>query len=74
MIMHVTTRIYEYFFNSATVSTICPGSSDPFYIVSYYMKLVTTSWTYGTVCTRKRLIRIVHEHLPLLIPPCPFYV
>ena len=29
--------------------TICPGSSDPFYIVSYYIKWVTTSWTHGIV-------------------------
>ena len=28
-------------------NTICPGSSDPFYIVTYYMKLVTTSWTHS---------------------------
>ena len=27
--------------------TVCPGSSDPFYIVTYYMKSVTTSWTYN---------------------------
>ena len=27
--------------------TICPRSSDPFYIVAYYIKWVTTSWTYG---------------------------
>ena len=27
--------------------TVCPISSDPFYIVSYYMKWVTTSWTYS---------------------------
>ena len=26
---------------------MCPGSSYPFYIVSYYIKWVTTSWTYG---------------------------
>ena len=26
--------------------TVCPGSSDPFYIASYYIKWVTTSWTY----------------------------
>ena len=25
---------------------VCPGSSDPFYIVSYYNGRVTTSWTY----------------------------
>ena len=28
--------------------TVCPGSSDPFYIVTYYMKWVTTSWTFST--------------------------
>ena len=27
--------------------TVCPGSSDSFYIVTYYMKWVTTSWTDG---------------------------
>ena len=27
--------------------TACPRSSDPFYIVTYYIKLVTTPWTYS---------------------------
>ena len=27
--------------------TICPVSSDPFYIVTYYIKWVTTSWIHG---------------------------
>ena len=26
--------------------TVCPRNSDPFHIVSYYIKWVTTSWTY----------------------------
>ena len=26
---------------------MCPGSSEPFHIVTYYMKWVTTSWTYS---------------------------
>ena len=25
---------------------MCPRSSDPFYLVTYYIKWVTTSWTY----------------------------
>ena len=29
--------------------TIYPRSNDPFYIVTYYMKWVTTSWTDGTI-------------------------
>ena len=27
--------------------TVCPGSSDPFYIVTYYIKVVTTSCAYS---------------------------
>ena len=27
--------------------TVCPRSSDPFYIKSYNIKRVTTSWTYS---------------------------
>ena len=29
-----------------TLTTVCPRSNDPFYIVTYYIKWVTTSWTY----------------------------
>ena len=29
--------------------TICPESSDPFCIVSYYIKGVTTSWTHSRI-------------------------
>ena len=36
------------------------GSSDPFYIVSYYIKWVTTSWTHSTYwqCGTQRQIRL----------------
>ena len=34
------------FFN--TIYTVCPRSSDPFYIVRYYILWVTTSWTCST--------------------------
>ena len=30
------------------LSTVCPRSSDPFYIVGYYTKWVTTSWTHSS--------------------------
>ena len=29
--------------------TMCPRRSDPFYIVSYYIKWVTTSWTHSNL-------------------------
>ena len=29
--------------------TVCPRSSDPFYIVTYYIKWVTTSWTQSKI-------------------------
>ena len=28
--------------------TVCPRSCDPFYIITYYIKWVTTSWTHST--------------------------
>ena len=28
-------------------TTVCPISSDPFYVLTYYIKRVTTSWTYS---------------------------
>ena len=34
-------------------NTVCPRSSDPLYIVSYYTKRVTASWTYSTVIDRR---------------------
>ena len=35
---------------SNTEHTVSPGSSDPFYILTSYIKWVTTSWTY-CICT-----------------------
>ena len=35
--------------NFLKMCTICPGSSDPFYIVSYCIKFVTTSWTQSNI-------------------------
>ena len=31
------------------VCTLCPRSSDPFHIVTYYVKWVTISWTDGSM-------------------------
>ena len=30
------------------VGTVCPRSSDPFYIVTYHIKWVTSLWTYSS--------------------------
>ena len=40
----------KYFIISLRIqqNTMCPRSSDPFYIVSYYIKWVTTSWTHSS--------------------------
>ena len=37
---------------SLTKSTLCPRSCDPFYIVSYYIKWVTTSWAYSIILSK----------------------
>ena len=31
-------------------TTVCPISSDPFYIVIYYIEWVTNSWTHSKLC------------------------
>ena len=31
----------------APFDTVCPRSSAPFYVITYYIKWVTTSWTYS---------------------------
>ena len=41
------------------LDTVCPRSSDQFYIVTYYMKWVTTSWTDG-ICHETH-----HKHKPV---------
>ena len=35
--------------------TVCPGSSDPFYILTYYIKWIPTSWTDGINSTEKKI-------------------
>ena len=49
--------------------TVCSGSSDQFYIVTYYIKWVTTSWTYSMRAIRlfcdsrkKRNIYCIHAY------------
>ena len=36
-----------FFIRTYIECTICQISSDPFYVVTYYMKCVTTSWTHS---------------------------
>ena len=40
---------FLFFFTYCIVVTLCPGSSDPFYKVTYYIKWVITSWTHSTL-------------------------
>ena len=41
------TRLLSFGISVELCNTLCPRSSDPFYIVSYYIKWVTTSWTHS---------------------------
>ena len=38
---------------------ICPRSSDPFYIVSYYITWATSSWTHSTIIITLHLSRFI---------------
>ena len=42
-------------------ATKYPRSSDPFYIASYYMKCVTTSWTYSKFDFRLNFVYFCKE-------------
>ena len=33
----------------ANLASVCPRSSDPFYIINCYIKWVITSWTVNTI-------------------------
>ena len=44
---YLVTYSLKWIRTSWTDSTVCPGSSDPFFIVCNYIKWVTTSWTHS---------------------------
>ena len=43
------TRLSIRYFQVTLQYTVFPGSSGPFYVVTYYIKWVTTPWTHSTV-------------------------
>ena len=47
---------------------MCQGSSNPFYLVPYYMKWVTTSWTYSTIAMLIASCNFTHAHTILINP------
>ena len=60
-------------------ATVCPRSSAPFYIVSYYIKCVTTSWTYSCNFLNKTGHYFLDiQYVQILIQFCfssdPFYI
>ena len=51
--------LFKIFSISKKVDSICPRSSYPSYIVTYYIKWVTTSWIYGS-SKMKMYEKIIH--------------
>ena len=47
--------------------TVCPESSDPFYVVTYYIKWVTTSWTKSMYVWCRHCIGPSVNHSPFSI-------
>ena len=41
-------------------TTVCPKGSDPFYVVSYYIEWVTTSWTYSMIFYFDKIAQKIH--------------
>ena len=52
-------------------NTVCPRSSDPFAIVTYSIKYVTTSWTDGIIFDELLKITSYVSLLFLVNGPCP---
>ena len=50
-------------------TSVCPGSSDPIHIVTYYIKWVTSSWTDGIFRTRLFLILVASEVFSMSVQP-----
>ena len=44
-------------------NAVCPRSSDPYYIVTYYIKWVTTSWTHSTYIWQYICIYIIYIYV-----------
>ena len=57
-------KIFRYFL---FIHTICQRSSDPFYIVPYYTKWVTTSWTHSIESNEQLNPFLPVEPLQLLV-------
>ena len=49
--LYRSTAVANLILFSSKNATMCPRSSDPFYIVSYYIKWVTTAWTHSSLPT-----------------------
>ena len=58
-------KVEIFFFLTNVVYTVFPGSSDPFYIVSYYIKWVTTSWTYSKINYKTEIYTQKGKFLPI---------
>ena len=50
---------------------MCPRRSDPLYVVSYYIKSVTSSWTYSSIKNVSLLLGHTYILLVLTYTICP---
>ena len=54
------------------IDTICPGSSDSFFIVTNYIKWVNTSWTHSTIIEIDTIHNKVYK-LIMVADPDPYF-
>ena len=73
MAVNLWIRIITWCLNQLRVrnpAIVCRRSFDPFYIVTYYLKWVKTSWTDGTILTKWQAAKQIlgrHHVLPLTL-------
>ena len=53
----------KYFLDRCYFYTVCPGNSDQFYVVTCYIKCVTTSWIHSTILWIKNNREIGQEYI-----------
>ena len=49
------------------ILTVCSRSSDPFYVVTYNIKGVTTSWTFIIMYTSEKLCIVINPRVTKIL-------
>ena len=60
--VHWSEAIDKYMIVTCCESTVCPVSSDPFFIVTYCIEWVPTSWTHSIYRRKSKICKMAEWH------------